>query len=161
GLRARHGQEPVLAGAGPPCALAHPVPAEPRPGRGRRTVTRGRRRIRLARGVVPPQRRHPVVTEHPRPVPAHPTTDELADWHADTRDESGQAARISSHVANCPACAAEVAALDAVAAVLAEAGGEPVPMPDDVAASLDAALARVSLERAYDVPSLDERRAAS
>ena len=39
GLRARHGQEPVLARAGPACAAAHAVPAEPdRPTR-RRTVT--------------------------------------------------------------------------------------------------------------------------
>ncbi len=88
---------------------------------------------------------------------AHPSVEELAAL----RDGllSADAARgVSDHLRDCDSCAAELAAIDEVAAVLADVGATAEPMPADVARALDQALARADAEREAGVPSLAERR---
>lgn len=98
------------------------------------------------------------MTEQPRPLSGHPSPDELADLRADELPAARQG-EISAHVATCAQCTSELAAMDEVEILLGEAGRVSVAMPDDVAASLDATLARLSLERSTGVASLDEKRA--
>jgi hypothetical protein len=98
------------------------------------------------------------VTDQPLSSRAHPSPDELADLRADAL-EAERTAEVSAHVVACPSCSDELAAMAEVEILLAEAGHAPIAMPADVAASLDAALARASLEREAGVPSLEEKRA--
>ena len=69
---------------------------------------------------------------------AHPDLDTLADLDAGVLDAEA-AARVSAHVAGCADCAGVIAALEAVRADLR--GLAPPPLPDSVAARLDATLA--------------------
>lgn len=76
------------------------------------------------------------MTDGPGPAD-HPDLDALADLHADAPEATDGARR---HVAGCPRCTAELAALDRVPALLASAGGVG-PMPVEVVTAVDAALA--------------------
>lgn len=92
----------------------------------------------------------------------HPSIDEIADEQAGlSSDDDGRT--IAAHVAECSACRQTAAALSEVSALLAEEGARPEPIPTDVAASLDEALASAASERSAEreagVPSLAERRA--
>lgn len=97
------------------------------------------------------------MTEYSPASRSHPSPDELADLRADALADA-RLAEVSSHVASCPQCASELAAIDDVQALLVDAGNEPIAMPADVAAAIEAALATASLERASGIPSLAERR---
>lgn len=89
----------------------------------------------------------------------HPSPDDLADLREGLLD--GAAAReVTAHVDDCADCRAELAALDEVAALLADEGAVGVSMPADVAARLDDALARAAAERSAGIPSLAERRSS-
>lgn len=87
----------------------------------------------------------------------HPTPDELADLTEGLLEGTEQG-RVSAHLESCADCHEQVAALEEVRALLADAGRDTVAMPSDVADRLDAALARAQAERTAGVPSLDERR---
>jgi len=87
----------------------------------------------------------------------HPTPDELSDLVEGLLD-GADLDRVRTHVDACADCQEEVAAVDAVRSLLADAGQEPTPMPAAVADRLDTAIARAQTERAAGVPSLDERR---
>jgi hypothetical protein len=97
------------------------------------------------------------VIDQPQSPRAHPSPDELADLRADSLGPD-RSAEIAAHVVTCSSCTDELAAMDDVEILLSAAGREPLLMPTEVAASLDAALARASLERAAGVASLDEKR---
>jgi hypothetical protein len=92
----------------------------------------------------------------------HPSIDEIADEQAGlSPDDDGRT--IAAHLAECSACRQTAAALSEVSGLLAEEGARPEPIPTDVAASLDAALASAASERSAErdagVPSLAARRA--
>ena len=87
--------------------------------------------------------------------PSHPTADELADLREGLLSNADEA-RVQAHVDGCTDCAAATAALDDVAALLREAGAEPVAMPSAVARALDAALGEASSARAAE-PTLPAR----
>ncbi len=88
---------------------------------------------------------------------AHPPVDVLAD-HREGLISGAEAGAITAHLKTCADCRGLVASLDDAARVLAAEGAEPLPMPADVAASLDDALTRASRERSSGVPNLADRR---
>lgn len=69
----------------------------------------------------------------------HPSDEQLADLDAGSLPAQ-QAMRVNAHVAGCDECRDLRAALSDVAALLADVGAIPEPMPVDVEASLHAAL---------------------
>ena len=84
--------------------------------------------------------------DEPRTGPSgrHADLDTLADLHAGALEDA-RAARVREHVADCPQCAAALAALDAVQGRLRSL---PAPaMPTAVAARLDATLADLRSDR--------------
>lgn len=91
---------------------------------------------------------------------AHPSPDQLADLRAGALP-SAEARWVTAHVAGCDRCADELAAMDQVEALLAEAGDVALTMPDDVAARVDEAIAAAVAHRDAGVPELDARRAAA
>jgi hypothetical protein len=82
-----------------------------------------------------------------RTHPTHPTVDELADLREGLLSGADEA-RVRAHLAGCADCAAETAALAEVAAVLREAGSEPLTMPTSVARAIDDALSDEAAARA-------------
>ncbi len=88
---------------------------------------------------------------------AHPPVDVLAD-HREGLISGVEAGAITAHLKTCADCRGLVASLDDVADLLAAEGAQPLPMPADVAASLDEALTRASRERSSGVPNLADRR---
>ncbi|MER8183292.1 zf-HC2 domain-containing protein [Kitasatospora sp. NPDC094015] len=79
---------------------------------------------------------------HPDRAPAdHPDIELLADLAEDLLDPA-RANELRRHLAGCPECADTYAALAEVSALLGD--GEPEPMPADVAARIDAALAEAA-----------------
>jgi hypothetical protein len=100
----------------------------------------------------------------------HVGWDRLADLDAGLLDAQ-QASAVSAHVAQCAACRSDQAALAALPGDLAALGAQTAPMPDGVAARIDAALVAEGAESAEAgasrrtsavtvVPTLEERRAA-
>ncbi|MFC8723236.1 anti-sigma factor family protein [Kitasatospora sp. NPDC057198] len=86
----------------------------------------------------------------PHPPSGHPATDALADLAEDLLPPD-QAAPLHAHLADCPACAEDFAALCGLPELLADA---PVPaMPQDVADRLAAALAAESAARTETRPT--------
>jgi hypothetical protein len=79
--------------------------------------------------------------------PRHPTVDELADLREGLLTGADEA-RVRAHVADCAECTAETAALDDVAALLREAGSQPIAMPASVARAIDDAISDASQARA-------------
>jgi anti-sigma factor RsiW len=87
----------------------------------------------------------------------HPTIDRIADHEAGLLSVE-QAREVAAHLADCAACRDIVTRLAEVSDLLEETGRVAPAMPADVAASLDAALARATAERRAGVPSLADRR---
>ncbi len=87
----------------------------------------------------------------------HPPIEQIADLQAGLLP-ADQAAEVSAHLADCSACTDVGERLTDVSGLLAEAGRQPVTMPDQVANSIEAAINRASAERAAGVPSLADRR---
>ncbi|MFE3880302.1 hypothetical protein ACFXPX_38650 [Kitasatospora sp. NPDC059146] len=78
----------------------------------------------------------------PGPADAHPSVDELADLAEGLVEPAGAAEALQRHLDGCAECRGTVEALAAVQALLGTV--EPEPMPADVAARLDAALAEAA-----------------
>ncbi|MDT0307045.1 hypothetical protein RM780_08725 [Streptomyces sp. DSM 44917] len=89
---------------------------------------------------------------------AHPDPAEIAELDEDMMPPAG-AARLREHLAACPDCAAVRAELAALRRELRELPG-PGPMPEDVAARIDAAILAVSRETA-DAPEKGQRGMAA
>jgi hypothetical protein len=95
----------------------------------------------------------------------HPTVDELADLREGLLSQADES-HVREHVDGCAACAAEIAAVDEVAALLRDAGDEPIAMPTAVARAIDDALdqaaatpsARPLPERVATVPARSRLR---
>ncbi|MFJ9772855.1 hypothetical protein ACIRVF_16715 [Kitasatospora sp. NPDC101157] len=81
----------------------------------------------------------------PEPAGAHPSVEELADL-AEGLVESAAAAALHRHLNGCAECRETVDALAEVQALLGAV--EPEPVPTDIAARLDAALAEAALAEA-------------
>ncbi|GAA2084192.1 hypothetical protein GCM10009759_03030 [Kitasatospora saccharophila] len=81
----------------------------------------------------------------PHPPPGHPALDALADLAEDLLPPD-RAAALHAHLADCPACAEDFAALSGLPQLLADA--PPPVMPQDVADRLTAALAALAAESA-------------
>jgi hypothetical protein len=79
--------------------------------------------------------------------PQHPSVEEISDLLAGVLP-AAEAMDVNAHLAGCAACRAERDALLDVTAWLGEAGAVPVAMPREVSATIDAAIARASTERA-------------
>jgi hypothetical protein len=73
----------------------------------------------------------------------HPSPDELAD-HGEGLLPADQASRLDLHLAECAVCRGFVDALADVRGVLGREDAEPMSMPDDVRARIDAALAEAA-----------------
>lgn len=80
----------------------------------------------------------------------HPDVDELADLSEDLLPPS-RAAEVRQHLEACPLCADVYASLEEIQGLLG-ASAAPVPMPDDVALRIDAALAAEAAEARDRVP---------
>jgi hypothetical protein len=90
----------------------------------------------------------------------HPTLDQLAELDEGLLP-AAESASVTAHLADCAECRDARARLGEVSDLLAAAGRETPQMPADVAASVEAALARAGTERDAGVPSLAERRTGS
>ena len=90
----------------------------------------------------------------------HPTVDQIADLDAGLL-QAAEAAEVSGHLAECGECQEVLVQLHDVTDLLAAEGRQPLPIPVEVATSLDAALERARIEQEAGVPSLVERRATS
>jgi hypothetical protein len=88
--------------------------------------------------------------------PAHPDVEVLAD-HAEELLSAEQSAELTAHLASCAECRETYDALSELTALLGEEPS-PGPMPDDVAARIDAALAA---ERASEPTPVAESRSVS
>ncbi len=91
---------------------------------------------------------------------AHPSLDDLADLHEGLLSHE-RSNELFAHLSACRVCSTAMASIDEVEAMLAESGKTELAMPAAVAASLDEALRRASVERATGVASLSDRRASS
>ena len=87
----------------------------------------------------------------------HPPLDEIADLQAQLL-EPHAAASVQAHVSRCADCAALLAALDDISVQLTDVGADLAVLPASVAADLDSALERASVEREAGVPRLADRR---
>jgi hypothetical protein len=96
-------------------------------------------------------------TLHPAHPDAHPDVELLAE-HAERLLAPEQSAELAAHLDSCPECGETYAALAELTSLLGEEPA-PGPMPDDVVARIDAALA-AERERA-DAPAETHRAAAA
>jgi putative zinc finger protein len=79
--------------------------------------------------------------------PQHPSVEEISDLLAGVLP-AAEAMDVNAHLAGCGVCRAERDALLDVTAWLGEEGAVPVVMPPEVSATIDAAIAQASSERA-------------
>ncbi|MFJ9839032.1 hypothetical protein ACIRYZ_00945 [Kitasatospora sp. NPDC101155] len=86
----------------------------------------------------------------PEPADAHPSVEELADLAEGLIEPAGTAEALRRHLDGCAECRETVDALAEVQALLGAV--EPEPMPADIAARLDAALAQAARTEAADRP---------
>ncbi len=90
----------------------------------------------------------------------HPSIDQIADLDAGVLP-AAEASELSAHLDECTSCQEVMTGLAEVRALLADSGQTAVPIPSDVAFSVDAALDRARAEDAAGVTSLAEHRTAS
>lgn len=77
----------------------------------------------------------------------HPTIETIADYRAGLLQPQHHAL-VSAHLSGCADCTAASNAVEEVSTLLAEASTDPVPMPEAVAARLDAVLRQAGADRA-------------
>lgn len=90
----------------------------------------------------------------------HPTIETIADSRALLLPPEQQA-YVTAHLSACADCAAAAEAVAEVSSLLAQSRADVVPMPDGVAAKLDAALRHAGAERASTVVPLARQPASA
>jgi len=85
--------------------------------------------------------------------PEHPPIEQISDLVAGLLP-AAEALALNSHLAACPDCTEERTALLELSDLLAGEGASGIEMPPEVAATLDAAIARASSDRAAQVRSI-------